>query len=240
MNISYYYDLFVHKRSQVEMMQDRGYIVSDDERNLISSFKDFIPRHKEALEVVSYKHKNENKPDTHVLFFLDGNSKRVTQLLKDYPNDSHIIIYDNMPIVRANELPAIAVEFIDKRFLTINPSKHILQSSTSLMSPVDTEIFLANTGFTLDKLPGISLRDALVVYYGYNKRNLIKEKRMETVKTFFPSSEYYRVVRDIPIIYETRGQVADDDDLEDEAEEEEDEYEEEENPEEYQKETEDS
>jgi DNA-directed RNA polymerase subunit H (RpoH/RPB5) len=84
------------------------------------------------------------------------------------------------------------------------------------MTPLQTEVFLSDTGFAIEKLPGISSKDALIKYYGYTKRNLIMENRLESVKTYMNSSHYYRVVRDVPIIYETKGLLTEDDDIENE------------------------
>lgn len=191
--------LYQHKKVIVEMMKDRGYDVPDDESTFISSFETYSKMMSSGYEsVVIYEHTNPMISSAYVSIY---DNKDITAL-KEYPYLHHIIINRAGKKIKfsSHELPRHSFEIIDYNFFAINPTKHFLAPEIRILKPVESKVMLSKTGWTLDKLPGISTNDALVKYYGVPVGSVIEFIRT-THLSFFNKKEYYwRVVRSIPII----------------------------------------
>lgn len=205
------YILWRRKKTQVEMMQDRKYIVNKEERAAILSKKNFIEYYRNVggdLDMIYTHQQTEEKISVIYNILLEGlilNKSDVSTVISDMQTeydtgeaDSFILIVDEIP-KSANMFKEVKfrIQIFEFSALGINPAKHIFTQQHRIYSPVEKASFYEETGFESKMMPGIALTSALMKYYDAKQKDLVHIIRDPILNGIIDRHEYYREVRDI-------------------------------------------
>jgi len=191
------------KRTQIQMVSDRGYDVSNDR------YEEFIANFKEKKNLreifnFNYPSKIDPKKVLHV-HYIDKIYKRDkkgvrkekinTPDIKDYISYLNTyILYESILIIPVS-IGSKALKTLDKFLieskikhqifleeeLTYNPTHHIDVPEHILLSKNETDILLRNAKINISMFPLIKINDPIVKYYGWSIGSVLKIKRNDSV-----------------------------------------------------------
>lgn len=206
--------LFEIKKTQIEMVQDRGYDISQEELDLLTNDYDFFmdylklktngtPTRTSLSQVYSSK---EGK--RLVVDFLEKSvdSKQIsTGVTKATIEQAKAVGAKELIIIIEIQLSPTAKEdlffsglnyqtFYDSD-LTYNPTKHVDSSRHELLSPEAKEEKLKELKADVGKLLIIKLSDPIVKYYNWPVGGIVRVLREDyAVSILAPKSVNYRVI----------------------------------------------
>jgi DNA-directed RNA polymerase subunit H (RpoH/RPB5) len=217
------YTLFIVKRTQVEMMADRGYPLPEAEIELFIENDDaahptdelltsFIKQYTNTSGIFSREDMSElyTKDDeqTYVYFVPPTNKDKqgvgvVTTFIEkinDIGVDRGIIITDDpftpdaTKALAALTKPLIQV-FFDYQLYT-NPTYHVIVPKQERLTPEERTAFLTKSKIQPRQLLVSSIDDPIVRYYGWNVNDIIRVHRfnISSSKTMVRSSIAYRII----------------------------------------------
>lgn len=226
-----YYGLWRRKKTQVEMVAARGFIISDEEEDAISSkenFKQYFDSNKANMDNF-YAH--ESGSDTLSVIFnilMEGlitkkeTIAQVHRIIDAQFNDktngatSFLLIVDDIPKTEAlvKDL-TYTIEFFIIADLAVNPTTHIFTQYHRIMATDEKNQFYKTTGFETKHIPGIPRESAVMRFFNAKEKDLIHIKRDPILtSSIITTHDYYREVRNIPIV--SAGMGAQDEDENDE------------------------
>lgn len=214
--------LFDIKITQLQMVQDRGYPLHDDEEDILSrDFDNFV-------NYVNYRCQTENKSVRNVLARIydlqDEAGRSIKRLVVFYggknPNQQHIsvevvrafvgvikqlspteaiLIVDGPLSTAGNDQLAVvtttAVQIFDESDLTYNPTHHVDVPRHELLSPEETKSKLIEMRADKSKLLIIKADDPIVRYYGWKPGGLVRIYRDDrAISILGGKSINYRVI----------------------------------------------
>lgn len=215
--------LFDIKKTQLEMVRDRGYELSPEEEPILNmdiyTFDIYLnelasinPRAaKRSLLSRSYQ---ATLPDGKVRSMLvyyggkaDSRQKQVSaEVVRDFIglvqrfriNEAILIVDAALSATGEKELSALTLTkwqvFFDSE-LIYNPTSHVDTPRHELLSPEETQAKLRELRVDLSKLLIIKVDDAVVRYYGWTPGNLVRVYRDDqAVSVLAPKSINYRVI----------------------------------------------
>lgn len=215
--------LFDIKKTQLEMVRDRGYEISPEEEQIltmnINDFPNYInglaadnPRAAtRSLLSRSYQATLPDGSTRSMLVYYGGKAdprqKQVSAevvrefigLVQRYRINEAILIVDAaLSSTGDKELSALTLTkwqvFFDSE-LTYNPTRHVDTPRHELLSPEDAQAKLRELRVDLSKLLILKVDDPVVRYYGWTAGNLVRIHRDDqTVSILAPKSINYRVI----------------------------------------------
>ena len=191
------------RQTAMEMLEDRGYNVSIDDKNL--SYEEFTNRLDEyAINLVA-PHKIDSLKIAYVSFILDSKSFSKKDLVamklmidETYTsNDMSVII-----IVQDKPTPKIAKELLNDEYksyeiflmknLMINITHHEIVSKHILLTTEEIEKVLEEYQTVRSQLPKLLITDPVAKYYGMKAGDVCKIIRQSPMTG---ESYYYRIVK---------------------------------------------
>ena len=214
--------LFDIKKTQLQMVRDRGYDISPEEEVILTidvyNFANYItglavanPRATaRSLLSRSYMATLPDGSTRSMLVYYGGKSdpqKQVSaEVVRDFIglvqryriNEAILIVDAALSSTGEKELSALTLTkwqvFFDSD-LTYNPTRHVDTPRHELLSPEDAQTKLRELRVDLSKLLILKVSDPVVKYYGWTAGNLIRVHRDDqAVSILSPKSINYRVI----------------------------------------------
>ena len=192
--------LFKVRKTVLEMLEDRGFIIPDYEQ---ISFEQFIIKYNnKSLDI--YIHDETINKKIYVYFhnevknFSKSDLKIMQKIIDQYQDEDINLIM----ILRDKENSAVTkelnkdsyknVEIFIKKNMIFNITKHVSVPKHIILSEQEEKELLEKYNTTKGKLPKISKTDPIAKYYGMKTNQICKIiRRSPEVGEYF----YYRVVR---------------------------------------------
>ena len=217
--------LFKVKKTQVEMMRDRGYDVSNDIAILGYTITDFIDVYNDIItkkggksdefkSALSDFYTKENGETIYVHYpetMKDAKKLSKSQIIslvdyiKQYPTIRNIMIISELPLSddaqkELLKLPAYTFDRFLYEELAYNPTKHYLVPRHVLLLREEAIKFRRDNKLKFNQLPLLSIHDPIARYYGFRHGQTIRIHR-ENLAFESLVDEYisYRAVRDVPL-----------------------------------------
>lgn len=215
--------LFDIKKTQLEMVKDRGYLISPEEASIldmnldqfmmyVNSLSSQLKRSVRSSLSRSYDAKDsQGKVIATMLVYYGGKTspqqKQVSadivrefiQLVQKYSVTEAVLIVDAPISSKGNEeLSALKLTrwqvFFDHE-LTYNPTRHVDTPLHELIPPKEAQAKLRELKADISKLLIIKVTDPVVRYYGWQTGNLIRVHRNDrSISILAPKSINYRVI----------------------------------------------
>lgn len=215
--------LFDIKKTQLQMVRDRGYEITRDEESILTMDLDGFLTYIQALATAtprasarsllsrSYMAQRPDGTTRTMLVYYGGKTspqqKQVSaevvrefiHLVQRYAINEAIIIVDApLSSTGDNELSALTLTrwqvFFDSE-LTYNPTRHVDTPRHELLSPEEAQAKLRELRVDLSKLLIIKVSDPIVRYYGWTAGGLVRVYRDDSaVSILAPKSINYRVI----------------------------------------------
>lgn len=213
--------LWIRKKVQVEMVQDRGYTKNPSETPWLNSFELFNDLFQEKKKYtgqsmfLSSKY-YKNSDSINVLYHITKIKKErikglesTIKMINDdanspSPSSRYIIISNAIisPVFVEDLLYQIEIFHID--FFAFNVNRHVLTQKHLFLSPEDTTAFLDRTGVRPNELGAIAKSSPVVRYYGYQLTasigGLVWIVRDPIIPSHIPEMYYVRQIRDIKAV----------------------------------------
>lgn len=176
---------YLARKTTLEMLKDRGYIVPNSEINQsLQEFRSiFGPKpDPDRLRISSVLSSDESK---RILVIFCGpqlvkvNTMRgiAAQIVNKESLNSLILILQskitNQAQKAVNEFN-FKVELFQITDLLVNITKHVLKPKHQVLTPREKEKLLKKYNLEEKQLPRMSVKDAIVRYYGYEKGQVLK------------------------------------------------------------------
>lgn len=214
--------LFKIKKTQLEMVKDRGFDISNEQALFtyrISDFKKHYTEQAEAQGITVRKALSilyRNPDGTHVYVYYPDTVQgakflgldqitELTKTLEEYKGITNVIIISELPMSshvrdKIAGLPMYHIQFFVYEDMTYNPTKHYLVPRHTLLSEVEARDFLRRNKLKFSQLPWLSIEDPITRYYGWRPGQIVKIDRenlaIETLVMAYPT---YRAVVDRPL-----------------------------------------
>jgi DNA-directed RNA polymerase I, II, and III subunit RPABC1 len=190
------------RKTSMEMLEDRGYEVSEEDKNM--SYEDFTNRLEEnAIQLVAI-HRNNPIKMAYVTFILDSKSFSKKDLValkalmdEKYPTNEMTVI-----IVQDKQTPQIAKELLNDEYklyeifsmknLMFNITHHEIVPKHILLNQEEVEIMLKQYQTTRAQLPKLLTTDPVAKYYGMKAGDVCKIIRQSPMTG---ESYYYRILK---------------------------------------------
>jgi DNA-directed RNA polymerase subunit H (RpoH/RPB5) len=214
--------LFDIKKTQLQMVQDRGYSISPTEAAIFDMTIDQFAAYVNDLFVRmkrsprsslsrSYEARDaEGKVVRTMLVYYGGKDPQMKQVSADVVRDfiqlvqtyqvTEAVLIVDAPLSSTgdNELSALTLTrwqvFFDSH-LTYNPTRHVDTPRHELLSPEETQAKLREMKADISKLLIIKVDDPVVRYYGWTPGGLVRVYRDDrAVSVLAPKSINYRVI----------------------------------------------
>ena len=194
------------------MLEDRGYIIPEQEAKAISTGRRFIKYLDEMEGNLDMIYEREEDGDVlSVVYNLETKGTKKKQLedlmsrVKQQYDKGEVENFIIITILPLNEgwlkklKPSVQVFIYDE--LAINPTRHSLTPDHILLSDAErTELYRSPKMPQPHLMPGISVNDPVVKYYGGNVGDLFKIVRPTILDYYIGEFVFYREVRDIPLV----------------------------------------
>lgn len=190
------------RKTTMEMLEDRGYEVSAEDKNM--NYEDFTNRLEEnAIQLVATHPTNPVKM-AYVTFILDSKSFSKKDLValkalmdEKYPTNEVTVI-----IVQDKQTPQIAKELLNDEYklyeifsmknLMFNITHHEIVPKHILLNQEEIEVMLKIFKTTRSQLPKLLTTDPVAKYYGMKAGDVCKIIRQSPMTG---ESYYYRILK---------------------------------------------
>jgi len=190
------------RKTTMEMLEDRGYEVSTEDKNM--NYEDFTNRLEEnAIQLVATHRTNPIKM-AYVAFILDAKSFSKKDLValkalmdEKYPTNEVTVI-----IVQDKQTPQIAKELLNDEYklyeifsmknLMFNITHHEIVPKHILLNQEEIELVLKQYQTTRAQLPKLLTTDPVAKYYGMKAGDVCKIIRQSPMTG---ESYYYRILK---------------------------------------------
>lgn len=191
------------RKTTLEMLEDRGFLVSGEDKNLL--YEDFVNRLEEnAIDIVA-PHKNNDLKMAYVSFVLEGKSFSKKDLVnlkgvidEEYGTKDMTVIV----VVQDKPTPQIAKELQNDEYknyevflmknLMINITHHDIVPKHILLSQEEADKVLSMFQAKKQQLPRMLTTDPVAKYYGMKLGDVCKIIRQSPMTG---ESNYYRVLK---------------------------------------------
>jgi DNA-directed RNA polymerase I, II, and III subunit RPABC1 len=190
------------RKTTMEMLEDRGYEVSEEDKNM--NYEDFTNRLEEnAIQLVATNPENPLKI-AYVAFILDAKSFSKKDLValkalmdEKYPTNEVTVI-----IVQDKQTPQIAKELLNDEYklyeifsmknLMFNITHHEIVPQHILLTQEEADMILKQYQTTRTQLPKLLTTDPVAKYYGMKAGDICKIIRQSPMTG---ESYYYRILK---------------------------------------------
>jgi len=209
--------LFDIKKTQVEMVRDRGYTVSDVELSIldmdIKQFTQYVNNLSksnpklETRSLLSQLYTLNDEP--HLLIHYAGGSggkqvsietiKAISSIVQKSRVKELILIADTVLSPKAKEeiatLQPVTYQVFYDHELTYNPTMHVDTPKHELLSKAEAEAKMKELKVDMKQLLIIRQDDPIVRYYGWHAGGIVRVNRDDyTVSILSPKSINYRII----------------------------------------------
>lgn len=216
------YRLFYIKRTQLELVSDRGYNISDEEPILNMTFEEFddylraSSNNPGGIRSTLSKLYNSNElidgqPHKMLVFYGERSNSQQKQIsieiIRSFINNIQttrnireaILIVDAPPSSESNAalaaLKSVKWQVFHESDLTYNPTKHVDTPRHELISEDEKIAKLREMKVDISKLLIIKATDPVVRYYGWAPGGLVRIHRNDSsVSILTPQSINYRII----------------------------------------------
>ena len=190
------------RKTTMEMLEDRGYEVSEEDKNM--NYEDFTNRLEEnAIQLIASHRTNPIKM-VYVAFILDAKSFSKKDLValkalmdEKYPTNEVTVI-----IVQDKQTPQIAKELLNDEYklyeifsmknLMFNITHHEIVPRHILLNQEEVDMILKQYQTTRAQLPKLLTTDPVAKYYGMKAGDVCKIIRQSPMTG---ESYYYRILK---------------------------------------------
>ena len=190
------------RKTTIEMLEDRGFEVSEDDKNM--NYEDFTNRLEEnAIQLVATHRTNPLKM-AYVAFILDAKSfsKKDLVALKALMDEKYPANEMTVIIVQDKQTPQIAKELLNDEYklyeifsmknLMFNITHHEIVPRHILLNQEEIELVLKQYQTTRAQLPKLLTTDPVAKYYGMKAGDVCKIIRQSPMTG---ESYYYRILK---------------------------------------------
>lgn len=191
------------RKTIIEMLHDRNYTVTDEEKNL--NYSDFSEKFYENQINFEGTYKDNDDKLILIYFFLENKTfgKKDLVGLKTLVNEKYvdkdlniIIVLQDKPTSQINKEILIEdyknIEIFLVKNLLVNVTKHIFVPKHEILSQEEGKKILEKFKCTRLQLPKILSSDAIAKYYGMKPGQICKITRNSNITG---ESIYYRLVK---------------------------------------------
>ena len=191
------------RKTIIEMLHDRNYTVTDEEKNL--NYSDFSEKFYENQINFEGTYKDNDDKLILIYFFLENKTfgKKDLVGLKTLVNEKYvdkdlniIIVLQDKPTSQINKEILIEdyknIEIFLVKNLLVNVTKHIFVPKHEILSQEEGKEILEKFKCTRLQLPKILSSDAIAKYYGMKPGQICKITRNSNITG---ESIYYRLVK---------------------------------------------
>jgi DNA-directed RNA polymerase I, II, and III subunit RPABC1 len=190
------------RKTTMEMLEDRGYEVSEEDKNM--NYEDFTDRLEEnAINLVTINRTNPIKM-AYVAFILDSKSfsKKDLVTLKALINEKYPSNKMTVIIVQDKQTPQISKELLNDEYklyeifsvknLMFNITHHEIVPKHILLTQEESDLILKQYQTTRAQLPKLLTTDPVAKYYGMKAGDICKIVRQSPMTG---ESYYYRILK---------------------------------------------
>jgi DNA-directed RNA polymerase I, II, and III subunit RPABC1 len=190
------------RKTSIEMLEDRGYEVSDEDKNM--NYEDFTNRLEEnAIQLIAVYRSNPIKM-AYVAFILDAKSfsKKDLVTLKATMDEKYVANEVTVIIVQDKQTPQIAKELQNDEYklyeifsmknLMFNITHHEIVPKHILLTHEEVDLILKKYQTTRAQLPKLLTTDPVAKYYGMKAGDVCKIIRQSPMTG---ESYYYRILK---------------------------------------------
>jgi DNA-directed RNA polymerase I, II, and III subunit RPABC1 len=172
------------RKTSIEMLEDRGYEVSDEDKNM--NYEDFTNRLEEnAIQLIAVYRSNPIKM-AYVAFILDAKSfsKKDLVTLKATMDEKYVANEVTVIIVQDKQTPQIAKELQNDEYklyeifsmknLMFNITHHEIVPKHILLTHEEVDLILKKYQTTRAQLPKLLTTDPVAKYYGMKAGDVCK------------------------------------------------------------------
>ena len=208
--------IFSVKRTQIEMVRDRGYLVPPEELAILDlTVEQFFERYLDSnfdanISVLNNRiyTKAAGNDRLGVFFFTHPSDKtevpvfmiRKVKTTKDQFSLTELVVIVDAKIsnIGRTELANIgtaSLQIFRENELTYNPTKHVTVPVHRLLTAEEAAAVLKQLKVDSNRLLVISDKDPIVKYYGWNPGNIVKIERDDSyISTLFSKTVNYRLI----------------------------------------------
>lgn len=213
--------LFIAKRTQVEMLADRGYFIPQEENELFLQpeslhptpdlYRRFVEQYtvegRFSRENMAVTYINETNQLTYVYYTPSSKNQQGVGVLANFieaitslaANYGIIVSNENFTPVAKESLDKITQPVIQVFFdhqLYVNPTMHVLTPLHVRLNDEERRNFLTTSKIQPRMLLTLSIDDPIVRYYGWSVGDIIRIHRVNlaTTKTMVRTSIAFRMV----------------------------------------------
>lgn len=176
---------YLARRTVLEMLRDRGYLVPNSEIDLsLQEFREkYGPIPDEARLRISALHQNDPSDKVLVIFWganvvkVSGVRAIASQVVDEGTLGRMILVIQSQmtsQAVKSVESFPFKTEIFQIMDLVVNITKHVLKPKHQLLSDEEKESLLKKYSITEKQLPRMSEKDAIARYYGLKKGQVLK------------------------------------------------------------------
>lgn len=209
--------LFTIKKNQLKLVRRRGYILEENEENLLYiTLEDFLEAYlpfaeskkKSLRNILSRLYYNDR--DEKIYVYYADNPKTSKQLGIDAVTDAianldknrskNLLLITPVPLTSAaskkiQELVSYNIHIFLESEMVYDPTEHYFTPEHKALTKEEQRQFLETNGFNIDQISIMLTSDMIARYYGFRVGQIIKIRRQNTFETLVQESLSYRVVK---------------------------------------------
>lgn len=202
--------LFRIRKTVLELLRDRGYVVLDTEQDLDMPFEEFSQRFEASSfnrdSLTMLKQKADDPSDQIYVFFPEQAanqslgvkpiSQKSERMEQDGINRSIIVLktgltpHARQAIESLSQGDRFRMEVFYENELLVNITKHILVPRHQVLSPDDKKALLVRYKLKESQLPRIQKKDPIARYYGLTQGDVVKITRPSETAGRYVSYRY--------------------------------------------------
>lgn len=209
--------LFTIKKNQLKLVRRRGYILEENEENLLYiTLEDFLEAYlpfaeskkKSLRNILSRLYYNDR--DEKIYVYYADNPKTSKQLGIDAVTDAianldknrskNLLLITPVPLTSAaskkiQELVSYNIHIFLESEMVYDPTEHYFTPEHKALTKEEQREFLETNGFNIDQISIMLTSDMIARYYGFRVGQIIKIRRQNMFETLVQESLSYRVVK---------------------------------------------
>ena len=199
------------KHNSIVMLQDRGFGISQNERNILTmSTQEFLDYYGPSISVSLFdKLYTDTKGNTVYVKFVEIDGQIGIELMRNTINEmynkkiNHLILVSKTKLTSdsrkwINELPSLRIDIFLFGEMIKNPTNHFLVPKHQKAS--EQEVNSLNQQLSDKRIPQISVEDPICKWYGWLPGTIVRIDRLNlSLPMMVNQSVSFRKVRNVPL-----------------------------------------